>query len=368
VDADDAGRARIRGRDGRGPRRPCSYDLEVAASRYLDALSDGEVPLEFLFSGSVFYMDGDALQTTRLSWESEAEYRLPVRVWKETMERYFRGTAWVRLSKDSFDRLSAYKSRNAAGDVGRRAGGARAVSDLLHARRRGHVRGLHALAVPPTALKNQRRWTFGVRLPARVDRASPGRRGLMRTQVLLESDPHDVEVTVRFLQVEGDRAERSSGRGRSRSRAARRRRRRVDGPRLTVTIRNTTPWVRGTREEALRHALCSTHTLLVGGRFVSATEAEGARTSAPGPCWSATNRCSRRRSSSRTIRGSRRSRPGTSSTAARSTGCWPSTSSRSPMGEGGDARGPAHREILERTEALTEEQLWTLSGYRLARG
>jgi Family of unknown function (DUF6084) len=92
---------------------PCSYDLEVAASRYMDALSDGEVPLELLFSGSVFYMDGDLLQTTRLSWNSETEYRLPVRVWKETMERYFRGTAWVRLSKESFDRLSAYKSRNA---------------------------------------------------------------------------------------------------------------------------------------------------------------------------------------------------------------------------------------------------------------
>jgi hypothetical protein len=92
---------------------PCSYDLEVAASRYLDALTDGDVPLEFLFSGSVFYTDHGALQTTRLSWESEASYALPVRVWKETMERYFRGTAWVRLSKDSFDRLSAYKSRNA---------------------------------------------------------------------------------------------------------------------------------------------------------------------------------------------------------------------------------------------------------------
>jgi hypothetical protein len=93
---------------------PCSYDLEVAASRYLDALSDGDVPLEFLFSGSVFYTgEGGALQTTRLSWESEAAYALPVRVWKETMERHFRGTAWVRLSKESFDRLSAYKSRNA---------------------------------------------------------------------------------------------------------------------------------------------------------------------------------------------------------------------------------------------------------------
>jgi uncharacterized protein DUF6084 len=92
---------------------PCSYDLEVAASRYLDALADGEVPLELLFSGSVFYEQDGRLQTVRLAWDKEAEYRLPVRVWKETMERYFRGTAWVRLRKESFDRLSAFKSRHA---------------------------------------------------------------------------------------------------------------------------------------------------------------------------------------------------------------------------------------------------------------
>jgi hypothetical protein len=89
----------------------CTYDLEVAASRYLDALEDGEVPLEFLFSGTVFY--GEPLQAVRISWESEAEYRLPVDVWKETLERYFRGTAWLRLRKDRFDRLSAYKARHA---------------------------------------------------------------------------------------------------------------------------------------------------------------------------------------------------------------------------------------------------------------
>jgi hypothetical protein len=93
---------------------PCSYDLEVAASRYFDALDGGEVPLEFLFSGSVFYSGaGGALQTARLSWNHEAEYRLPVRVWKDTLEQYFRGTAWVRLRKDSFDRLAGYKARHA---------------------------------------------------------------------------------------------------------------------------------------------------------------------------------------------------------------------------------------------------------------
>lgn len=89
----------------------CTYDLEVIASRYFDALSDGEVPLEFLFSGTVFY--GAPLQAARISWEQDAEYRLPVAVWKATMEQHFPGTAWLRLGKASFDRLSAYKSRNA---------------------------------------------------------------------------------------------------------------------------------------------------------------------------------------------------------------------------------------------------------------
>jgi hypothetical protein len=89
----------------------CSYDLEVVASRYFDALAGGDVPLEFLFSGTVFY--GNPLQVGRISWESEAEFALPVAVWKETMDAYFRGTAWLRLRKDAFDRLSAFKSRRA---------------------------------------------------------------------------------------------------------------------------------------------------------------------------------------------------------------------------------------------------------------
>ncbi|MEA2246954.1 MAG: hypothetical protein QOH46_1483 [Solirubrobacteraceae bacterium] len=92
----------------------CTYDLEVSATRYFDALGDGEVPLEFLFSGSVFYTgDGGALQTARISWEHEAQYRLPVAVWKETMDRHFPGAAWLRLPKDSYDRLCAFRSRRA---------------------------------------------------------------------------------------------------------------------------------------------------------------------------------------------------------------------------------------------------------------
>jgi hypothetical protein len=94
--------------------QPCSYDLEVTASRYFDALADGEVPLEFLFSGSVFAAGADGgLQITRLPWTHEAEYRLPVSVWRDAMDRHFGGTAWLRLRKDTFDRLATYRSRHA---------------------------------------------------------------------------------------------------------------------------------------------------------------------------------------------------------------------------------------------------------------
>jgi hypothetical protein len=89
---------------------PCTYDLEVVASKYFYALEDGEVPLEFLFSGTVFYAGEDGrLQIARISWEKEAEFRLPVRLWKEMMEQYFPNSAWVRLHKDAFDQLHNYK-------------------------------------------------------------------------------------------------------------------------------------------------------------------------------------------------------------------------------------------------------------------
>jgi Family of unknown function (DUF6084) len=89
---------------------PCTYDMEVIGAKYFHALEDGEVPLEFLFSGTVFYAaEGGRLQIARISWEKETEFRLPVQLWKETMERYFPNSAWLRLRKDAFDRLYDYK-------------------------------------------------------------------------------------------------------------------------------------------------------------------------------------------------------------------------------------------------------------------
>ncbi len=92
----------------------CTYDFEVVGTKYFSALEDGEVPLEFLFSGTVFYRaETGALQVAQISWEKEAKFRLPVRVWKEMMDHYFPNSAWLRIRKDTFDRLYDYRARNA---------------------------------------------------------------------------------------------------------------------------------------------------------------------------------------------------------------------------------------------------------------
>ena len=89
---------------------PCTFDFNVAATKYFDGLADGEVPLCLQFSGTVFYADGEGgLQVAPISWDKEAKFRLPIKVWREMMESYYPNSAWLSLRKDAFDRLYQYK-------------------------------------------------------------------------------------------------------------------------------------------------------------------------------------------------------------------------------------------------------------------
>jgi hypothetical protein len=89
---------------------PCSFDFNVAAVKYFAALEDGDVPLNLMFSGTIFYESKeDGLQVEQIPWDKEAKFRLPVQVWKEMMDIYYPNTAWLCLRRDIFDRLSQYK-------------------------------------------------------------------------------------------------------------------------------------------------------------------------------------------------------------------------------------------------------------------
>jgi hypothetical protein len=89
---------------------PCSADLNVSATKYFWALDDGEVPLLFLFSGTIFYAAADGrLQVQQISWEKECKYRLPVSEWQALMDYHYPNTAWLSLDRETFERLYAFK-------------------------------------------------------------------------------------------------------------------------------------------------------------------------------------------------------------------------------------------------------------------
>jgi hypothetical protein len=92
---------------------PCTFDFNVAATKYFHALDAGEIPVCVMFSGTVFYKGADdALQVAQVPWDREANFRLPVSVWKEMMDMHYPGTAWLCLQREAFEQLYLYKMRH----------------------------------------------------------------------------------------------------------------------------------------------------------------------------------------------------------------------------------------------------------------
>lgn len=92
---------------------PCTYDLEVASARYLQALDDGTIPLILLFSGTVFTENGDRISVELISWSSEATCRMPVSAWHDVVDQHFPGSAWLACRRETLDELLAFKASRA---------------------------------------------------------------------------------------------------------------------------------------------------------------------------------------------------------------------------------------------------------------
>ena len=92
---------------------PCTFDFNVAATKYFHGLASGDLPLNFLFSGTTFYRDAvGAVQVAPISWDQESKFRLPLDSWREVMDLYYPNTAWMCLRRDVFERLNKLKVEN----------------------------------------------------------------------------------------------------------------------------------------------------------------------------------------------------------------------------------------------------------------
>jgi hypothetical protein len=174
-----------------------------------------------------------------------------------------------------------------------------------------------------SALKNQRRWTFGGVHPPAHTWEHPDDRCALRAECLLVGDAGaGVEVAVRFLHVvvredgweEATERELTSGplhvaallggvqlpiavaagaaggrRWDALAGTVEIRARRLTGDvlRLTVTVANATPFAGGGRQAALRRTFCSAHAVLAaagGARFASLTDPPPALREAAAAC------------------------------------------------------------------------------------
>jgi hypothetical protein len=90
---------------------PCTYDMDIASTRYFHALAEGEVPLLMLFSGTAFTGAG-GFRVEPVPWHKEAGYGLPVGVWHDMIEQHFPGCGWLRLPRDAMNALLTYRSRH----------------------------------------------------------------------------------------------------------------------------------------------------------------------------------------------------------------------------------------------------------------
>jgi hypothetical protein len=93
---------------------PCTYDLEIAHTKYFNALDTGDIPLLLLFSGTVFTTaDNGRMRVYQVPWSKESAYRLPVTVWREMMDLHFPDASWLTVSRETLDALQRFKSANA---------------------------------------------------------------------------------------------------------------------------------------------------------------------------------------------------------------------------------------------------------------
>jgi Family of unknown function (DUF6084) len=90
---------------------PCTYDFDIAAAKYLHGLRGGDVPLSFLFSGTVISRGATGYAVTHIPWHKECTFPLPIETWRKTMDIYWPGGGWIRVRTDTLDALQAYKTR-----------------------------------------------------------------------------------------------------------------------------------------------------------------------------------------------------------------------------------------------------------------
>ncbi len=179
---------------------PCTFDFNVAQTKYFHALDDGQVPLSLLFSGTVFYAgDEGALQVELISWEKEAGFRMDVLGLEEDDGDVLPQQRMALSSARRLRQVASLQDRPRRGHVGAGVGGASCVvgcrgswagaamsSTTVNDIARAVLYEGYMLYPYRRSVKNTQRWTFGGIFPRDYGQAAGGADPvMMQAQCLL---------------------------------------------------------------------------------------------------------------------------------------------------------------------------------------
>jgi len=92
-------------------RVPCTFDHEIAATKYFAGLRDGVIPLQVHFNGTLFYRGAEGqLQMMMLPWDLSVRHDLPVETWRGMIDKHYPEGTWIRIGEETLDRLRRLKT------------------------------------------------------------------------------------------------------------------------------------------------------------------------------------------------------------------------------------------------------------------
>ena len=193
---------------------PCTFDFNVAATKYFEGLAGGEIPLLMLFSGNVFYASpGKSVAGRAYFVGPGSALQGAGEVWREMMAIYYPNT---RLDQPASGCIRPHSigtrlrmdthvgtgSRTFASQRNTKTAGAIVNLERWRNRRRCPLRGIHAVSLSSLVGKKPAAVELRRSLPARLLRTTraPNRRAC-RPNAYSDIPSTRLTVRVRFLQI-----------------------------------------------------------------------------------------------------------------------------------------------------------------------
>ena len=87
-------------------RLSCGYDANLSVAKYLETVSEGEIPLELNFDGICFW-GGNSQNISRRTKDTT----IPTSTWRSLVLAYYRNARWIMITSETLKTLEEFRDK-----------------------------------------------------------------------------------------------------------------------------------------------------------------------------------------------------------------------------------------------------------------